>query len=153
MIIIIINPLQNSATGISCATSGNPPTIPTRMRTTVELVSSPALCSSAANLEAPVQNSPPSPTVATDPVSLTPSNAARAYHVRRRTPADLTATGGVILANVSTEPAPPLNSEKMQEQHVHNSPWTRRRMNAVKNVRTSPPKLEKTLVRVVFKTT
>ena len=94
MIIIIINPLQNSATGIFSATSGNPRIIPTRMRTTVELGTSPALCSTAANLEAPVQNILPSPTVATDPASLTPSNAARAQHAVSWTPVGLTATGG-----------------------------------------------------------
>ena len=95
IVIIIYNHLQNSATRISSAPSGNPPIIPTRMRPTLELGSSPALCSTAAILGAPVQNTQPSPTADTDPVSLTPSNAARAQHVRSRTPADLTATGGV----------------------------------------------------------
>ena len=79
----------------SSATSGSLHIIHMKMRPSLELGSSPALCSTAANLGAPVQNTPPSPTVDTAPASLTPSNAARAQHVRSRTPADLTATGGV----------------------------------------------------------
>ena len=80
---------------IYSASTGNPPITPMKMRTTLELGSSTALCSTAANLGAPAQNTPPSPTVDTAPASLTPSNAARAQHVRSRTPADLSATGGV----------------------------------------------------------
>ena len=82
---------------ITSAPSGNPRIIHMKMRPTLELGFSTAPCSTAANLKTPVQDpqTTPSPTVDTDPASLTPSNAARAQHVRSRTPVGLTATGGV----------------------------------------------------------
>ena len=147
----------------SSATSGSLLIIHMKMRPTVGLGFSPALCSTAANLEAPVQNTPLSPTAATDPVSLTPSNAARAQHVRSRTPADLSATGGVTSTTsmlmeshkqgVSSEPAPPPPTCSCREPRVHSLLWRLRRMNAVDYVRTSPPVLELAHVRPVLKTT
>ena len=132
---------------ISSATSGSLPIIHMKMRPTLELGHSPALCSTAANLETPVQNTPPSPTVDTDPVSPTPSNAARAQHAVSWTPVELTATGGVSITTtqqqpVSLEPAPPPPTCSCREQPVHALLWRLRRMNAVDNVRTSPPILE-----------
>ena len=79
----------------SSATSGSLHIIHMRMKISLELGSSPALCSTAANPGAPVQNTQPSPTADTDPVSLTPSNAARAQHVHSVTPAGLIVTPGV----------------------------------------------------------
>ena len=144
----------------SSATSGSLHIIHMRMRPTLELGSSPALCSTAANLEAPVQNPPtiPSPTVDTDPASLTPSNAARAQHAVSWTPVELTATGGVSITTtqqqpVSLEPAPPPPTCSCREQHVHSLLWRLRRMNAVDNVRTFPPTLDLAHVRPVLKTT
>ena len=46
----LINSLQNSAMKIYSASTGNPPITPMKMRTTVELGSSTARCSPAANL-------------------------------------------------------------------------------------------------------
>ena len=80
---------------ITSAPSGNPRIIHMKMRPTLELGFSTAPCSTAANQETPVRNTQASPTADTDPASLTPSNAARAQHVRSRTPVGLTATGGV----------------------------------------------------------
>ena len=116
------------------------------MRPSLELGSSPALCSTAANLGAPVQNTQPSPTVDTDPVSLTPSNAACALHAVSWTPAELTATGGVCSItkqrqHVSTELAPPPPTSSCREQPVQDLPWRPETMNAVDNVMTSPPVL------------
>ena len=127
----------------SSATSGSLHIIHMRMKISLELGSSPARCSTAANLGAPVQNTPPSPTVATDPASLTPSNAARAQHAVSWTPVGLTATGGVSLTttqqqHVSLEPAPPSPTCSCREPHVHSLLWRLRRMNAVNNARTSP---------------
>ena len=143
----LINSLQNSAMKIYSASTGNPPITPMKMRTTVELGSSTALCSTAANPGAPVQNTQLSPTVDTDPASPTPSNAARAQHVHSVTPADLSATGGVSLTitqqqHVSLERAPPPPTSSCREPRVHSLLWRQRRMNAVDNVRTSPPTLE-----------
>ena len=130
--------------GIFSATSGSLPIIHMKMRPTLERGHSTALCSTAANLETPVQNTPPSPTVDTDPVSLTPSNAARAQHAVGRTPAGLTASGGGVSITttqrqpVSSVPArlPPTTS--CREPHAHDLLWRPRRMNAVDNVKTSP---------------
>ena len=126
----------------SSATSGSLHIIHMKMRPSLELGSSPALCSTAANLGAPVQNTPPSPTVDTAPASLTPSNAAHAQHAVGKTPADLTATGGVSITTtqrqlVSLEPAPPPPTCSCREPRVHSLLWRLRRMNAVDNVGTS----------------
>ena len=131
---------------ISSATSGSLPTIHMKMRPTLELGSSPALCSTAANLGAPVQNTPPSPTVDTAPASLTPSNAARALHAVGRTPAGLTASGGVSITtnqgqHVNSGPAHPPPTSSCREQPVQDLPWRPETMNAVDNVMTSPPVL------------
>ena len=139
----------------SSATSGTLPTTHMRMKISLELESSPVLCSTAANLGAPVQNTPPSPTVDTAPASLTPSNAARAQHARSRTPADLTATGGVSITTtqrqlVSLVPAPPPPTCSCREPPVHSLLWRLRRMNAVDNVGTSPPILELVPARVAL---
>ena len=80
---------------ITSAPSGNPRIIHMKMRPTLELGSSPALCSTAANLGAPVQNIRLSPTVDTDPANLTPSNGSHAQLVVGWTPVGVTATGGV----------------------------------------------------------
>ena len=158
MVIIIYNHLQNSATKTSSATSGSLHIIHMRMRPTLELGSSPARCSTAANLGAPVQNTPPSPTVDTDPVSLTPSNAARAQHAVGKTPVGLSATGGVSITTtqqqpVSLEPAPPPPTCSCREPPVHSLLWRLRRMNAVDNARTSPPVLELTPARTALRRT
>ena len=127
------------------ATSGSLHIIHMRMKISLELGSSPALCSTAANLGAPVQNTPPSPTLVTEAASLTPSNAARAQHAVGRTPANLTATrvGVSTTTNhgqlVSLEPAHPPHTTSCREPHVHSLLWRPRRMNAVDNVKTSPP--------------
>ena len=136
----------------SSATSGSLHIIHMKMRPSLELGSSPALCSTAANLGAPVQNTPPSPTVDTDPVSLTPSNAARAQHAVSWTPVGLTATGGVSITTtqqqpVSLEPAPPPPTCSCREPRVHSLLWRLRRMNAVDNVRTYQLILERTDAR------
>ena len=139
---IIINPLQNAATKIFSASSGNRLITPSKMRTTLKIGTSPAHCSTAANPGAPVQNTPPSPTADTAPASLTPSNAARAQHAVRRTPANLTALGGGVSITtnlgqpVSSVPArlPPTTS--CREPHAHALQWRPRRMNAVDNVKT-----------------
>ena len=161
----LINSLQNSAMKIYSASTGNPPITPMKMRTTLELGSSTARCSPAANLWAPVRNPQtiPSPTADTDPASLTPSNAVRAQHVRNRTPADLSATDGVTSTismlmeshkqDVSSEPAPPPPTWSCREPPVHDLLWRLKRMNAVDNVRISPPMLELPPVRRVLKTT
>ena len=96
----------------SSATSGSLPIIHMKMRLSLELGHSPARCSTAANLEAPVQNTQLSPTVDIAPASPTPSNAARAQHAVSWTPAGLTASGGVSITtnqgqHVNSEPAPP----------------------------------------------
>ena len=135
--------LQNSATRTSSVPTGNPPTIPSKMRPTLELGSSPAHCSTAANLDTPVQNTQPSPTADTAPASLTPSNAARAQHAVSWTPVELTATGGVSITTtqqqpVSLEPAPPPRTCSCREPPVHALLWRLRRISAVRNVRTSP---------------
>ena len=102
-----------------------------------------ALCSTAANPEAPVQNTPQSPTVVTDPVFLTPSNAARAQRAVSWTPAGLTASGGVSITtnlgqHVNLEPAPPPPISSCREPPVQDLLLRLRRMNAVDSVRTSP---------------
>ena len=142
----IMNQLQQSATKVSCAPTGNPHIIPMKMRPTLELDFSTALCSTAVSLETPVQNIPPSPTVDTAPAFLTPSNAARALHAVSWTPAELTATGGVCSItkqrqHVSSELAPPPPTSSCREQPVQDLPWRRNTMNAVDNVETSPPVL------------
>ena len=76
---------------------GNPPITHMKMRLSLEVEHSPARCSTAANLGAPVQNTQRSTTAATDPVSLTPSNAARAQHAVGKIPVSLSATGGVTI--------------------------------------------------------
>ena len=128
------------------------------MRATLELGSSTALCSTAANQETPAQNTPLSPTADTAPASLTPSNAARAQLAVSWTPVGLTATGGVSLTTtqqqpVSSEPAPPPPTWSCREPPVHGSLWRLRRMNALDNVRTSPPVLELAHARAVLKRT
>ena len=142
----------------SSATSGSLHIIHMRMRPTLELGSSPARCSTAANLGAPVQNTPSSPTVDTDPASLTPSNAARAQHAVIGTPVGLTATAGACtitkqLQHVSTEPAPPPRTWSCREQPVQDLLWRLRRVNAVDSVRTFPPVLELTSARTVLRRT
>ena len=127
----------------SSATFGSLHIIHMKMRPSLELGSSPALCSTAANLGAPVQNTPPSPTLVTAPVSLTPSNAARAQHAVSWTPVGLSATGGVSITttqqqHVSLEPAPQPPTCSCREPPVHYLLWRLRRMNAVDNARTSP---------------
>ena len=109
----------------------------------MNLGASPARCSTAANLGAPVQNTPPSPTVDTAPASLTPLNAARAQHAVSWTPVGLSATGGVNLTttqqqHVSLEPAPRPRTCSCREPPVHSLLWRLKRMNAVDNVGTSP---------------
>ena len=126
----------------SSATSGSLHIIHMRMKISLELWSSPALCSTAANLGAPVQNTPPSPTLVTAPVSLTPSNAARAQHAVSWTPVELTATGGVSITttqqqHVSLVPAPPPPTCSCREPHVHSLLLRLRRRNAADNARTS----------------
>ena len=147
----------------SSATSGSLPTIHMKMRPTLELGSSPAHCSTAANRGAPVQNTQLSSTADTAPASLTPSNAARAQHVRSRTPADLTATGGVTSTTsmlmespkrcVSSEHAQPSRTWNCREPRAHDLLRRLRRMSAVDNVRTSPPMPELTHVKAVLKIT
>ena len=139
----------------SSATSGSLPIIHMKMRPTLELGSSPALCSTAANLGAPVQNTPPSPTVVTAPASLTPSNAARAQHAVSRTPVGLTASGGVSITttqqqHVNSELAPPPRTSSCREPPVHALLWRLKRENAVDNVTTSPPKLALTPVKAAL---
>ena len=134
----------------SSATSGSLPIIHMKMKPTLELGSSPALCSTAANLEAAVQNTPPSLTADTVPASLTPLNAARAQRAVSWTPVSLTATGGVTIITtqrqlVSLEPAPPPPTSSCREQPVQSLLWRLKRMNAVYNVGISPVML--TLVR------
>ena len=134
---------------------GSPPTIHMKMRISLELEHLTALCSTAANLGAPVQNTPPSPTVDTAPVSLTPSNAARAQHAVSWTPVELTATGGVSITttqqqHVSLEPAPPPHTCSCREPPVHSLLWRLRRMNAVDNAGTSPPKRDLTPVKAAW---
>ena len=128
---------------ITSAPSGNPRIIHMKMRPTLELGFSTAPCSTAANLEAPVQNTPPSPTVDTDPASLTPSNSSRAQHAERRTPVSLSATGGVRITttqqqHVSLERAPPPRTSSCREPPVHALLWRLKMENAVDNVGTSP---------------
>ena len=140
---------------ITSAPSGNPRIIHMKMRPTLELGFSTAPCSTAANQETPVHNTPLSPTVDADPASLTPSNAARALHAVSGTPVGLTATGGVSITTtqqqpVSLEPAPPPRTCSCREPPVHALLWRLKRMNAVDNVTTSPPKLALTRVKAAW---
>merc|ERR1719410_3148625 len=95
--------VASSAMETFSATSGSQHIIHMRMKISLELGSSPALCSTAANLGAPVQNTPPSPTLVTEAASLTPSNAARALHAVSGTPVGLTATGGVSITTTQQQ--------------------------------------------------
>ena len=141
---------------ISSATSGSLPTIHMRMRPTLDLGSSPALCSTAAILEALVLNTQLSPTADIAPASPTPSNAALAQHAVSGTPADLTASGGGVSITtmqqqlVSLEPAPPPHTTSCREPPVHSLLWRLKRMHAVDNVRTSQPILDLTTARAAL---
>ena len=93
----------------------------------------------------------------TDPVFLTPSNAARAQRAVSWTPAGLTASGGVSITtnlgqHVNSEPAPPPPTSSCREPPVHSLLWRLRRRNAVDNVRTSPPMMELQYVNPAFLT-
>ena len=134
----------------SSATSGTLPTTHMRMKISLELGSSPALCSTAANLGTPVQNIPPSPTVDTAPAFLTPLKEQFVQDVGRRTHADLSVMVGVTLVSafrLVLEDVQATPTWRVLGPRVHNMQLRLPNMNVMDNVRTSPPILERTHAR------
>ena len=93
---------------------------------------------------AAVQTTPWSPILGLDYANQNPSSAGRVLPVQAKESSVMEGAHitTALVQNVFLEFARHLHIEKMPEPPVHNWPWTRKRMNAVDNVRTSRPMLE-----------